>query len=140
MAGGTRLSRTKRAVDLVRQGMSQAEAARTVGISRSAVSEEATKQGLRGVTEAGLAAMNAARRAQWRDPQFRANVAEAVRRSAAFYRAQIGVPDPLEILRQHEAGATYRQIADKYLMTQKQVAEYARRARKGVYSSSGSPR
>ena len=140
MAGGTRLSRTKRAVDLVRQGMSQAEAARTVGISRSAVSEEAIKQGLRGVTEAGLAAVSAACRARWRDPQSRPNVAEGVRRSAAFYRAQIGVPDPLEMLRQHEAGLKYRQIADKYLMTRGQVAGYVWRARKGIYSSSGSPR
>lgn len=139
MAGGEApFSLSKWGVELVRQGMSYAAAARSVGLTPEAVRIASKRAGIVSPTTADGRA--AASRARWRDPQYRSKTVSAKRLQSASYWAMIGVPDPVGILRQHEAGATYRQIADKYLMTREQVAGYVFRARKGIYSSTGSPR
>lgn len=121
------LSRTQQAVEMVRRfGMSKADAARAVGVTPQAVSKEARRQGLRGITDAGRHAMgNAFRRLTPERKRF------IVRRAAAEYRARHGYPSPLAILEQHEKeGATYTEIANRYGLTRSQVAGFINRARK----------
>ena len=114
-------SRSELAVDLVLRGMRRTDVARMLGVCTQLVTTACQRAGVKNdqthrTSPAGSAAK-----------------AAAAARAAAAYRKEHGLPDPLAIVRDRQRGLMFREIADKYGITNAQAYSVFKRYDHGGY-------